>query len=47
MTDITKATYKIQDILNQYNDGEIITDKDNAEVDKLEKYIKETIQQGE
>lgn len=40
---ITEATYAIQDILNKYEDGEEISDKDNAEIDRLEASIKAEI----
>jgi hypothetical protein len=38
---ITEATYRIQDILNKYNDGWEISDQDNAEIDRLEAFIKQ------
>lgn len=37
---ITEATYRVQDILNKYNDGWEISDEDNAEIDRLEAFIK-------
>lgn len=37
---ITEATYKVQDILANYNNGEVISDEDNTEIDNLEAYIK-------
>jgi hypothetical protein len=44
---ITEATYKVTDILNTYEDGEIISDKDNEEIDRLESYIKKECNRNE
>jgi len=38
---ITEATYRIKDILNKYEDGWVISDGDNTEIDRLEIFIKQ------
>jgi len=38
---ITEATYKVQDILDKYEDGWEISDDDNTEIDRLESFIKQ------